>query len=126
MRWQRQDVEIAAKCTGATFSITGDDGAACFDGVESFKYLGPVVHRSDNDWPPVLCNIRRERHVWRQLGKLLRREGEDPIILAKFYRAVVQGVLLFGVKTWVLLAAMIEKIEGVQMGFLRQVTGMKA
>ena len=57
---------------------------------------------------------------------MMRQEGADPIISAKFYWVVVQGVLLFGGKTWVLLAAMIKKIEGVQMGFLRQVTGMKA
>ena len=29
-----------------------------------------------------------------QLGKLLRQEGEDTITSAKFYRAVVQAVLL--------------------------------
>ena len=26
MRWQISDVEITAKCTGATFSLTGEDG----------------------------------------------------------------------------------------------------
>ena len=55
----------------------------------------------------------------------MRREGTDPITSEKFDRAVVQAVLLFGAKTWVLLAAMLNKLKGVQMGFLRQVTGMK-
>ena len=57
---------------------------------------------------------------------MLRREGEYPIILAKFYRAVVQAVLLFESKTWVLLAEMLNNLEGVHVGFLRQVMGMKA
>ena len=35
-------METAAKCTGTNFSITGDDGAECFEVVESFKYLGRV------------------------------------------------------------------------------------
>ena len=34
-------------------------------------------------------------------------------------------MLIFGSKTWVMLAAMVNKLEGVHMGFLRQVTRMK-
>ena len=47
------------------------------------------------------------------------REGADPITLKKFYRAVVQAVLLFGAKTWVLSAAMLSMMEGLQLGFMR-------
>ena len=36
------------------------------------------------------------------------------------------AVLLFGSEIWVLMAAMIQNIEGVNVGFLRQMTGMKA
>ena len=50
MRWRRRDVEIAEKCTGATFSFTGDDGAECFERVDYFNYLEHVLHRSDEDW----------------------------------------------------------------------------
>ena len=119
-------MEIAEKCTGAAFSLTGDDGTECFEGVDAFKYLGRVLHRTDDDWPAVLRNIRRARQVWGRLGKLLRREGAELIISAKFYRAVVQAVLPFGERTWVMLAVMLSKIEGVHVGFLQQVTGMKA
>ena len=66
----------------------------------------------------MLRNIRRARQVWGQLGKLLRQEGAYTITLAKFYRVVVQSVLLFGNETWVLLAAMINKLEGVHVVFL--------
>ena len=52
-------------------------------------------------------NIRRARQVWGRLGELLSRESDDPIILYKFYWAVVQVVLLFGAESWVLLAAML-------------------
>ena len=64
----------------ANFSLTGDDGAECFEGVDSFKYLGRVLHQEDDYWPAVLRNIRRERQVWGRLGKFLRREGTDPIL----------------------------------------------
>ena len=53
-------------------------------------------------------------------------EGADPIILTKFYQAVFQAVQLFEGGTWVLLSEMLKKIEGVLMGFLQQVTWMKA
>ena len=55
----------------------------------------------------------------------MRREGADQIISEKLYRTVVQAVILFGSETWVLTSAMLKNIEGVIVGFLRQVAGMK-
>ena len=40
------------------------------------------------------------------------------IILTKFYREVVQAVLLFRAETWVLSEAIINKLEGIHVGFL--------
>ena len=37
--------------------------------------------------------------VWGHLRKMLQREGSDLAVLAKFYRAVIQAVLLFGEET---------------------------
>ena len=47
-------------------------------------------------WPSVLRNTSKARQVWGWLRKLLLREGADPTVLEKFYRAVLQAVLLFG------------------------------
>ena len=57
---------------------------------------------------------------------MLKQEGAYRIISEKFYRVVVQVVLLFGSETWVLSAAILNKLEGVNVDFLRQVTGIKA
>ena len=43
---------------------------------------------------------------------MLRLEGSDQFLSAKFYRVVVQAVLLFGAETWVLSAVMLKIIEG--------------
>ena len=57
-------MKIAANCTGSTFSLTGNDGEDFFEEVDYFKYLGRILHRSDEDWPEVCHNIRRARQVW--------------------------------------------------------------
>ena len=94
--------------------------------MDSFEYLGCVLHWLDEDFPEVVWNIGGARQVWGRLGKLLRREGADPIVSAKLYREVVQAVLLFGAETWVFTAEMLQKLEGVHVVFLRNVAGMTA
>ena len=71
-------------------------------------------------------NIGRARQVRGRLGKLLRKEGENPIVAASFYQAVVQAVLLFGLETWVLTARMLQKLDGLHVDFLRKLAGMSA
>ena len=83
------------------------------------------MDRSDDDWVAVLWNVGKARRVWNRLGKLIRWEGEDPRVSAMFYRAVFQTVILLGVETWVLSEAMSRKLEGVHVGFLRQITGKR-
>ena len=65
------------------------------------------------------------RQIWGRLWKFLIKDGADPIVSSKFYCAVVQVVLLFGLETWMLTSAMLQKIEGVHVSFLRQVTERK-
>ena len=78
-------MEIAANCTGGTSSLTGEERVECFEGVESFKYLERILHRSDEDWPAVIRNIRRARNFWGRLVKFLSKEGAEPIISEKLY-----------------------------------------
>ena len=75
MRWRRRDLEIAAKCLEAMFSLTGEDEAEHIEGVGRFKYLRILLDRSDDDWPAFLKNTRKARQVWGRLGELPQREG---------------------------------------------------
>ena len=45
IRWQRRDVAIAENFKGGNFSLTGEDGAECVEGVDYFKYLGRILHQ---------------------------------------------------------------------------------
>ena len=58
---------------GATIILAGNNGAECFKGVYDFKYLGRVLHRTEDYWPTVIRNIRRERQVWERLRKFLNQ-----------------------------------------------------
>ena len=64
--------------------------------METFKYLGLVLDRSDDNWPEVRRNVEKARQVWIWIGKLLRREGSDLRVSEMFYQELVQAVLLFG------------------------------
>ena len=68
MQLRIRDVDIAAKCTWETFSLMGVGGAEFLEGVDSFKYLGCVLHRADKDLPAVCQDIGRARQIWEQLG----------------------------------------------------------
>ena len=63
------------------------------------------------------------RTVWGRLGFFLIWEGSNPRVEAMFYRVVVQVVLLFGLDTSLLSAAMERKLEGTHVGFLKYITG---
>ena len=49
---------IAARCTEAKFSLTGEEEAECIEGVEVLKCIGRLLDRSDDDWPAVLHHVR--------------------------------------------------------------------
>ena len=117
---------IAARCLEETFSMIGEEEAKHIEGAERFKYLVRLLNRSDEYWLEVLHNIRKSRHVWGRLRKLLWREGAEPEVSENFYHEVVQAVLLFGAKTWVLTFTMMQRLEVVHVSFLWQVTRKQA
>ena len=69
----------------ARFSLAGEDDVECIEGVETFKYLGRILDRSDDNWLAVLQNVSKVRRVWNRLGELLQREGAEPRVSAVFY-----------------------------------------
>ena len=49
----------------------------------SFKYLGWVLAAEDDNWPAVVCNLRRARHKWARLTRVLSWEGVDALTLGQ-------------------------------------------
>ena len=109
---------IAAWFSEAKFGLTGEEEAERIEGVEVSKYLGRLFGRSYDEFLEVLHNTQKARQVWGRLRNLIRREGSELDVLANFYCTVFQTVLLFGADTWVLLAPMAQRLEGVHVGLL--------
>ena len=67
--------------------------------VPRFKYLGRVLTEGDDDWPAVAGNLRKARKSWGRLHEIRIREGATKRVSGKFFKAVVQQVMLFGAET---------------------------
>ena len=96
MWWRNRDIAIASQYKEATLSLTGEDGAECIKGVETFKILGRILDRSDDDWTVVLWNVGKTHRVWNHLGDLLHKKGGGAMHVRHVYQAVVQLFLLLG------------------------------
>jgi len=51
------------------------------------------------------AQLRKARGTWARVGQVLQAENVPPRVAAKFYKVVVQAVLLYGSETWVLSTA---------------------
>ena len=60
---------------------------------------------------------------WGRLLQILSREGADKTVSGKFFKAVVQAVILFGAETWVLTSRIERDLESFLNGAARRITG---
>jgi len=90
------------------FTVHGD----VLERVEVFRYLGRLLSQDDDDIQAVRSQLCKARGTWARIGQVLRRENAPPRVSAKFYKAIVQSVLLYGSETWVLSSAVLARLEG--------------
>jgi hypothetical protein len=90
------------------FTVHGD----VLEKVEVYQYLSCLLLQDDDNIQAVqsqLCNARR---TWARVGQVFCKENAPPGTSAKFYKAIVQSILLYGSKTWVLSNAVMVRLEG--------------
>jgi hypothetical protein len=80
--------------------------------VEVFRYLGRLLSQDDGDIQAVRSQLCKARRTWARVGQVLRRGNAPPRVSAKFYKAIVQSVLLYRSETWVLSSAVLARLEG--------------
>ncbi len=80
--------------------------------VKVFRYLGCLLLKDDNDVQAMQSQLCKVRGTWARVGQMLRMENALPRTTAKFYKAIVQSILLYGSKTWVLSKAIMARLKG--------------
>ncbi len=106
-RQQREAVVSSALALRQLFSVHG----VALERVEVFKYLGRLLAQDDGDTQAIRAQLRKARSTWARVGQVLWAENVPPRVAAKFYKGVVQVVLLYGSETWVLNAAALASLE---------------
>jgi hypothetical protein len=79
--------------------------------VPKFKYLGRFLSFDDRDDIAILTNINKSRSRWGRCGRILSSVHSTPKVMAGFYLAVVQAILLYGSETWVLSPKSRQRLE---------------
>ena len=64
----------------------------------------------DDDTICIREQLQRARRKWGRIAKVLKREGANAVIMARFYRAIVQAVLLYGAESWTLTRRNMDKL----------------
>ena len=67
--------------------------------VDAFRYLRRIMAQDDDNIHAVRGQIKKTRGIWARISQILRAENSPPKVSAKFYKVVVQSVLLYGSET---------------------------
>ena len=59
----------------------------------------------------MLSQIKKAREIWAWVGQVLQAENTPPKVSAKFYKAVVQSILLYGSETWNLTKTALARLD---------------
>jgi hypothetical protein len=80
--------------------------------VEDFKYLGCLLAQDDDDIQANRTQLWKTCTTRAWVGQVLQSKNVSPHVAAIFYKAVVQAILLYGSKTWVLSWRALAHLEG--------------
>ena len=98
LQWKA--VSESAAAMDAEFYAYGEE----LERVEVFKYLGRLLAFDDDDTQAGRVNLKKARHVWARILRVLRAENASASVSGMFYKVTVQSVLVFGSETWVTIA----------------------
>ena len=77
----------------------------------------------DNNRLAVAGNMSKARKIWGRLLWILYQEGADARVSGKFFKALVQAVLLFRAETWLLTPSIERDLDSFQNGAAHRLTG---
>jgi hypothetical protein len=80
--------------------------------VKVFKYLGRLMSQDDDDIQAIRAQIRKARSSWACIGQVLWSKNVSPFVAARFYQAIIQTILLYGSKLWVISWTAMAQLKG--------------
>ncbi len=80
--------------------------------VKVFKYLGHLISQDDDNIQAIRAQIRKARSSWARIGQVLRSKNVSPFVAARFYQAIIQAILLYGSKSWVISWTAMVRLKG--------------
>ena len=91
--------------------------------VREFKYLGRILSENDDDAKCVESQVTKARARWWRIARILKSEGASAKIMARFYIATVQAILLYGAESWVLTTRLVQILNSFHLRAVRHMTG---
>ncbi len=108
-RHHQQDMAVqSALALREKYTVHGD----VLEKLEVYRYLNRLLSQDDNDVQAVQSQLCKARGTWVRVGQVLCQENAPLRTRAKFYKAVVQSVLMYGSETWVLSKAVMARLKG--------------
>ena len=80
--------------------------------LEDFPYLGRTIAYNNRDWAAVYQNMKKSRMRWEMVSRLLESTGAMVWAQRAMYKVVVQLVLLYDSKIWVVTREMLKLLGG--------------
>ncbi|GKE76975.1 hypothetical protein Tco_1543095, partial [Tanacetum coccineum] len=87
---------------------------------ESFRYLGSVIHKSEDD---LTHRIQVGWLKWRAATGILCDKNVPLKLKGKFYRAAIRPAMLYGSECWSLMKVQANRMEVAEMRMLRWTCG---
>jgi hypothetical protein len=105
----KRDLAVAAVLAlRKLFHVEGE----VLEKVDLFWYLGRILAQVNDDIRAVRQQVKKARGIWGRVGQVLMADKTPPKVSTKFYKSVVQSVLLYGSKTWNLMTTAMARLEG--------------
>jgi hypothetical protein len=80
----------------ASFTVAGTK----IDRVFEYKYLGRILSWDGSDDAAAYARLDKARTTWGRMRRILGRDHASPHVMARFYLAIIQAILLYGSESW--------------------------
>ena len=90
--------------------------------VTKFKYLGRILSQNDEDSKCINQKLKKAQARWNNVAQTTKREGANAHTMARFYKASIQEVLLYGSESWTITKLNWDRLRNFHRRAIRYMT----